>query len=194
MEKLEKALKLRKAKYIKRTGSPGSYKYVYREPAGRKKEVKADIPERLKDAYDNLGEGAGGQGTVDRAIAAGYKPDAEKLISEAWEEFGTHLEDNKEDYFDDWVETLSKKGIKEIKDMGLTLGEAFDELTGGDIASDLYDAGEGPPADWLDGILYTEAKTYLDKKKGFEAGRTAPKKRKDKGRTKKYTNLYRKNI
>ncbi len=31
MKKLEKALQLRKAKYIKRTGSPGNYKYIYRE-------------------------------------------------------------------------------------------------------------------------------------------------------------------
>lgn len=37
MEKLEKALELRKAKYLKRTGSPGNYKYVYREEKGEKK-------------------------------------------------------------------------------------------------------------------------------------------------------------
>ncbi len=35
--KLKKALKLRKAKYLKRTGSPGSYKYIYKEKVGREK-------------------------------------------------------------------------------------------------------------------------------------------------------------
>jgi len=37
MVKLEEALKLRKAKYLKRTGSPGKYKYFYRKPTGGKK-------------------------------------------------------------------------------------------------------------------------------------------------------------
>jgi len=39
MKKLEKALEIRKAKYIKRTGSPGKYKYIYKVAAGRKKKT-----------------------------------------------------------------------------------------------------------------------------------------------------------
>ena len=36
MKKLKEALKLRKAKkYLKRTGSPGHYKYIYKEPNTR---------------------------------------------------------------------------------------------------------------------------------------------------------------
>ena len=43
MEKLQKALELRKAKYTKRTGSPGHYKYEYGEKKGKKK--GPDIPD-----------------------------------------------------------------------------------------------------------------------------------------------------
>ena len=47
MEKLEKALELRKAKYLKRTGSPGNYKYIYKEGAGTKA-AKMQKPDRTK--------------------------------------------------------------------------------------------------------------------------------------------------
>lgn len=50
MEKLEKALELRKAKYLKRTGSSGHYKYVYREKVERKK----GIEKQVKRAYDSI--------------------------------------------------------------------------------------------------------------------------------------------
>ncbi len=48
MEKLEKALELRKAKYLKRTGSPGNYKYIYREKTGRRRGIEKEI----KKAYN----------------------------------------------------------------------------------------------------------------------------------------------
>ena len=42
MKKLERALEIRKAKYLKRTGSPGHYKYIYKETVSKdkQKEVK----------------------------------------------------------------------------------------------------------------------------------------------------------
>lgn len=49
MERLKKALKLRKAKYTKRTGSPGNYKYQYGPQKGKDRysDIK-DISERRK--------------------------------------------------------------------------------------------------------------------------------------------------
>ena len=52
MEKLEKALELRKAKYLKRTGGPGNYKYIYREGTGRKEvqdHPKKKIPVKIEE-------------------------------------------------------------------------------------------------------------------------------------------------
>ena len=49
MENLEKALELRKAKYLKRTGSPGNYKYVYRKKTERRKK---GIEREIKKAYN----------------------------------------------------------------------------------------------------------------------------------------------
>jgi len=43
MEKLEKALKLRKAKYLKRTGGPGKYKYIYKIAGSKKKEAQTTV-------------------------------------------------------------------------------------------------------------------------------------------------------
>ncbi len=42
MGKLMKALELRKAKYLRRTGGPGHYKYVYKESVRREKKVEKD--------------------------------------------------------------------------------------------------------------------------------------------------------
>ncbi|KKL91065.1 hypothetical protein LCGC14_1898440 [marine sediment metagenome] len=47
MKKLMKALEFRKAKYLKRTGSPGHYKYVYKE-AGAKTVAQISI-ERMRN-------------------------------------------------------------------------------------------------------------------------------------------------
>ena len=57
---LGKALELRKAKYIKRTGSPGNYKYIYEEkkPVSSKKYMKehaGDIREEA-DELKRMGE------------------------------------------------------------------------------------------------------------------------------------------
>lgn len=43
---LKKALVLRKAKYLRRTGSPGHYKYVYYMPSGRKHHLPKDWKKR----------------------------------------------------------------------------------------------------------------------------------------------------
>ena len=43
MENLEKALELRKAKYTKRTGSPGHYRYTYYRKKGSKREIDKKV-------------------------------------------------------------------------------------------------------------------------------------------------------
>lgn len=50
MENLEKVLELRKAKYLKRTGSPGHYKYIYRE-SKLKKIAKVKPEKKAKVIY-----------------------------------------------------------------------------------------------------------------------------------------------
>ncbi len=42
MENLKKALELRKSKYLKRTGAPGNYKYIYKRPVERRKKKKPE--------------------------------------------------------------------------------------------------------------------------------------------------------
>lgn len=45
-KKINKALNLRKAKYTKRTGSPGSYKYFYGEEVDKEKKVEPEKKEK----------------------------------------------------------------------------------------------------------------------------------------------------
>jgi len=48
---LEEALELRKAKYLKRTGSPGRYKYIYKE-----KKSKLPIGKELLEGFKTITE------------------------------------------------------------------------------------------------------------------------------------------
>jgi len=57
---LKKALELRKTKYIKRTGSPGHYKYIYKESEIKKKRkdtskmTMKELEEEYKKEINNL--------------------------------------------------------------------------------------------------------------------------------------------
>jgi len=65
MKKLKEILELRKAKYVKRTGSPGSYKYWYKDKNGKivekekprvgiKKEVKGKEEKQKLNDYERM--------------------------------------------------------------------------------------------------------------------------------------------
>ena len=51
MKKLMKALSLRKAKYLKRTGGPGHYKYMYKQPAGKEAKSVSEMRGALKRVF-----------------------------------------------------------------------------------------------------------------------------------------------
>ena len=69
MEALRKALELRKAKYLKRTGSPGSYKYTYKEEA------------RSRKRKGNIGvEGVGGSSAQNKAYNVLKGMSRDKLV------------------------------------------------------------------------------------------------------------------
>ena len=51
---LKKALELRKAKYIKRTGSPGNYKYIYKEKIKRTSAIKEERKRYKLNDYEKL--------------------------------------------------------------------------------------------------------------------------------------------
>ena len=51
MKKLMKALSLRKAKYLKRTGGPGHYKYMYKQPAGKEASSVEEMRGALKRVF-----------------------------------------------------------------------------------------------------------------------------------------------
>ena len=69
MEKLMKALKLRKSKYLKRTGSPGHYKYEYKQPAGKEAKSVSEMRGALKRVFP-----AGKVGAMsDKAVKEYYR-------------------------------------------------------------------------------------------------------------------------
>ena len=60
-EHLKLSERLQKAKYLKRTGSPGSYKYIYKEGKGRPKKKQQELKERVakQSVIDSIVESVG---------------------------------------------------------------------------------------------------------------------------------------
>jgi len=177
MANLEKALELRKAKYLKRTGSPGHYKYVYKvggkmkitgkgtKRAGTAKpdfSKKIVIPKGLKASYDDLDKDS--QVDIDRAIRAGWKPNVRKLHGEAWDVLADLITHDHDAFLEDWIEGTSEEDKEVFEDMGMTLEEAFDEMTAGDIMADLYPE-KIPPEMILNDVLTAAADEYIEGKK-----------------------------
>jgi len=109
---LEQALELRKAKYLKRTGSPGKYKYFYKQSKGtggkRKKETKKMSEKEVSRAKDDKKD------YINDIIGISFSKMSE---SDFLEEYNDLIQGNEKEYESSMEDKVYESRVDQMMDM-----------------------------------------------------------------------------